>query len=97
MLAQDLVTALVMGMGGTAAVMDNMADTANNPSWVRNTVVVWGVRIRKTAHCFSRFSCLIDGKAGKAPRQKAAIEIAKQIANRKAQKAKRWNLRSEDV
>ena len=44
LLAQDLVTALVMGMGGTAAVMDNMADTANNPSWVRNTVVVWGVR-----------------------------------------------------
>ena len=43
-----------------------------------------GEHIRKTACCFSRFSCLIDRKAGKAPHQKAAIKIAKQIATRNA-------------
>ena len=32
------------------------------------------LNIRKTACCFSRFSCFVGGKAGKAPRQKAAIK-----------------------
>jgi len=40
--------------------------------------------IRKTALCFSCFSCLIDIKARKAPRRKAATEVDKHMINRKA-------------
>ena len=45
--------------------------------------------IRKTALCFPRFSCLIGGKARKAPCCKAAIKITKQVINHKARKAGR--------
>jgi len=44
--------------------------------------------IRKTARCFWCFPCLIGGKAGKAPRRKAATLTDKQITNWKARKAK---------
>ena len=37
---------------------------------------------------FSRFSCLIDQKAGQAAHRKASVVIEKQITKRQARKAK---------